>query len=153
MSLELEERERFRFFRLSPREKEELIEKLRDELSKRGEVVLAVVFGSFLKDYPFRDVDVAIYAVPLEDSLDYKLRLEEELEEVIGYPIDVAMLNDAPSWFVKKVLEEGRPIVMKQPLLLEKLYLKAIDEEQVFSSEQLKNIDKAFEEEPRGLEK
>jgi len=133
MSLELEERERFRFFRLSPREKEVLIEKLRGELGKRREVVLVVVFGSFLKDYPFRDIDVAIYAAPLEDSLDYKLRLEEELEEVISYPIDVVVLNDAPPWFMKKVLEEGRPIVVKQPLLLEKLYLKAIDEEQVFT--------------------
>jgi len=133
MSLELEERERFRFFRLGPQEKEVLIKKLRDELSKRREVVLAVVFGSFLKDYPFRDIDVAVYAVPLEDSLDYKLRLEDELEKVIGYPIDIAVLNEAPPWFVKKVLEEGRPIVVKQPLLLEKLYLKAVDEEQVFS--------------------
>jgi len=133
MSLELEERERFRFFRLSPQEKEKLVEKLRGELSKHGEVVLAIVFGSFLKDYPFRDIDVAVYAVPLEDSLDYKLRLEEELEKVVGYPIDVVVLNDAPPWFVKKVLEEGRPIVVKQLLLLEKLYLKAIDEEQTFN--------------------
>jgi len=73
--------------------------------------------------------------------LDYKLRLKEELEKVVGYPIDVAVLNDAPPWFVKKVLNKGRPIVMKQPLLLEKLYLKAIDEEQVFSREQLKKVD------------
>jgi len=113
MSLELEERDRFRFFRLSPREKEELVEKLRGELGKHGEVMLAVVFGSFLKDYPFRDIDIAVYIVGVEDSLNYKLRLEEELEEVIGYPIDVVVLNEAPPWFVKKVLNEGRPIVMK----------------------------------------
>jgi len=131
MSLEeLEEKERFKFFRLSPREKEKLIEKLKDELGKREEIKLAVVFGSFLKDYPFRDIDVAIYAAPLEDSLDYKLKLEDELEKAVGYPVDVAVLNDAPPWFVKKVLREGRPIVVKQPLLLEKLYLKAVDEEQ-----------------------
>jgi len=137
MSLDLEGRERFRFFRLGPREKEELIEKLRDELSRRGEVVLAVVFGSFLKDYPFRDADVAVYVVGVGDFLDYKLGLEEELEKVANYPVDVAVLNDAPPWFVKKVLKEGRPIVVKQPLLLEKLYLKAIDEEQAFSGNRL----------------
>jgi len=133
MSLELEERECFRFFRLSSQEKEVLIEKLREVLDRHGEVMLAVVFGSFLKDYPFRDIDIAVYIVGVEDSLDYKLRLEEELEEVIDYPIDVVVLNEAPPWFVKKVLNEGRPIVVKQPLLLEKLYLKAIDEEQTFS--------------------
>jgi len=133
-SLELEERERFRFYSLSPQEKEGLLEKLREELSRHEEIKLAVVFGSFLKDYPFRDIDVAVYVVGGADPLDYKLGLEEELERKIGYPIDIAVLNEAPPWFVRKVLREGRALFTRHPLLLERLYLKAIDEEQHFKN-------------------
>jgi len=129
MSLELEERERFRFYSLNPQEREEILERLREELCNRDEVKLAVVFGSFLKGYPFRDIDVAVYVTGNIDPLDYKLRLEEELERKIGYPIDVTILNEAPPWFARKVLKEGRTLFTKQPLLLERLYLKAIDEE------------------------
>lgn len=70
-------------------------------------------------------MDIAVYAVTNKDLLDYKLDLEEELERRMGYPIDVAILNEAPSWFVK----EGKILLTRQSLLLEKLYLKAIDEE------------------------
>ena len=140
MPLELEERERFRFYSLTPREREELLERLREELCNRDEVKLAVVFGSFLKDYPFRDIDVAVYVTGSIDPLDYKLRLEEELERKIGYPVDIVILNEAPPWFVRKVLKEGRTLFTKQPLLLERLYLKAIDEEQ-----HIKNPDKLEE--------
>jgi len=129
MPLELEERERFRFFRLKPQEREGLLEKLRKELSEREEVQLAIVYGSFLKGYPFRDIDVAVYVAAEGDLLDYKLRLEEELEEKLGYPIDVAVLNEAPPWFAEKVLREGQLLLTRQPLLLEKLLLKAVDEE------------------------
>lgn len=98
-------------------------------LSRHTEIVLAIVFGSFLKDYPFRDIDIAIYVVGNSDALDLKFELEEELEESVGYPIDVTVLNDAPPWFVKKVLREGLVLFTKQPLLPEKLLLKALDEE------------------------
>jgi len=130
MPLDLEERERFRFFDLKPEEREELLGRLRRELGKREEVKLAIVHGSFLTGRPFRDVDVAVYVVVEGDLLDYKLRLEEELERELGYPIDVAVLNEAPPWFVRRVLREGRPLLARQPLLLEKLLLKAVDEEQ-----------------------
>lgn len=52
MSLDLEEKEKFRFYRLRPEEKERLLKKLKEELSRHEEVKLAVVYGSFLKDYP-----------------------------------------------------------------------------------------------------
>ncbi len=129
MPLELEERERFRFYELSREEKDRVLKKLRELLSKHTEIVLAIAFGSFLKDYPFRDIDIAIYVVGNSDALDLKFELEEELEESVGYSIDVTVLNDAPPWFVKKVLREGLVLFTKQPLLPEKLLLKALDEE------------------------
>ncbi|MGB9717841.1 MAG: nucleotidyltransferase domain-containing protein [Thermoproteota archaeon] len=130
MPLDLEERERFRFYRISKGEKERVAEVLKRVLYGRGETALAVLYGSFLKDYPFRDIDVAVYVVGEGlDPLDYELSLEAELSEKLGYNTDVKVLNDAPPWFVKKALREGVILIEKIPLLNEKLYLKAVDEE------------------------
>ncbi len=129
MPLELEERERFRFYKLGLEEKLKILEKIREELERREEIKLAIVYGSFLKSYSFRDIDIAVYVVTDRDLLDYKFELEDELEDKISYPVGIAILNEAPSWFVRKVLREGKVLVQKQPLLAEKLYLKALDEE------------------------
>lgn len=133
MPLELELAERFRFFRLSPEEKAEIADKLRGLLSGLEEVSLAMLYGSFLKEYPFRDIDVAVYIGSGDvDQLDYKLKLETRLSEYLRYPVDVKILNNAPSWFTRRVLEDGEVLFISVPFLREKLYLKAIDEEEVY---------------------
>lgn len=40
------------------------------------------------------------------DPLHYTLDLEGMLEEALGYPVDAKLLNEAPAWFVRRVLEE-----------------------------------------------
>ncbi len=132
MPLELELAERFRFFRLSPREKAEIADKLRRMLSGLKEVSLAIIYGSFLKEYPFRDIDVAIYIGGGNvDQLDYKLKLDTMLSEYLRYPVDVKILNNAPPWFTRRVLEDGKLLFNSVPFLGERLYLKAIDEGEV----------------------
>lgn len=42
--------------------------------------LLAIVYGPFLRDYPFRDVDVVVYVKGEVDPLDYKFALDGELE-------------------------------------------------------------------------
>ena len=129
MPLELEIKERFRFYELPWNGKKKVLGRLGVELSRHEEILLAVVYGSFLKNYPFRDIDVAVYVRGEVDPLDYKFSLDEELSDKLGYPIDTRVLNDAPPWFVRKVLKEGIMVLEKAPLLLEKLLLKAIDED------------------------
>jgi predicted nucleotidyltransferase len=128
MSLELEEAERFRFHRLSREEKERIVETLRRALEERSEVMLAVLYGSLLRETSFRDVDVAVYLKENLDPLDYQLTLSMELEKLLSLPVDAKVLNNAPPWFLKKILEEGRVLVEKAPFTVEKLYLKALDE-------------------------
>ncbi|RLE65942.1 MAG: nucleotidyltransferase domain-containing protein [Thermoprotei archaeon] len=128
MSLELETYEKFRFYELEPREKERIFNELKMMLSGYGEVLLAVIYGSFLKNYPLRDIDVALYICGEDDPLDYKFRLDKVLSERLGYPVDVRILNNAPSWFILEVLENGKVLVDKVPGMVEKLYKKALDE-------------------------
>ncbi|WP_456454066.1 nucleotidyltransferase domain-containing protein, partial [Thermococcus sp.] len=55
--------------------------------------------GSFLSG-PFRDIDIAVYTDGERDVF-YELELEERL----GFPVDVRVLNNAPISFRFKVLK------------------------------------------------
>lgn len=128
--LEFEERERFRFYRLSREEKEELVKKLRRLVEAHGEAQLAILFGSFTRNVPFRDVDLAVHVKGVVDALDYKLRLDEEFSEKLKVPVNVKVLNDAPAWFALKVLREGRVLLEEAPLAFKRVYLEAPDEKE-----------------------
>lgn len=129
MPLEFEEAVKFRFYKLSRGEKERVMEALTMALAGRGEVALAILYGSFLKNISFRDVDVAVYVAGDVDPLDYKFQLEDELTKTLKLPVDVKILNHAPQWFLKKVIEDGRVLVAGTTMTAERLYLKALDEE------------------------
>ncbi len=121
--------ERIRLYKLPRHEKEKILEKLRQLLTSRDEIVLAVVYGSFLEDKPFRDIDIAVYIGRDVDVLGYELELEEELSRHLGLPVDVRVIDEAPPWFVKKVLGKGKVVISRLPFAAERLYLKALDEE------------------------
>lgn len=128
MSLEVEARERFRFYKLNSSQKKILLEKIGKLLENRKEVLLAFVYGSFLKNMPFRDIDIAVYLDQKIDHLNYKFKLDKTFSDGIKLPVDTRVLNRAPPWFTAKVIEEGKKLTERVPLLTEKLYLKALDE-------------------------
>jgi len=119
--------ERFRFYEISLEEKRRIVEKLRKILGERKEILLVAIYGSFLKDYPFRDIDIALYIRPGMDPLDYKFMLEKKLSIEIGYPVDVKVLNNAPAWFILEVFENGE-ILLDRSGIAEKVYKRALDE-------------------------
>lgn len=56
-------REKFRFSGLSGEKREKLVEELRMLFEAHSEVELVVLFGSFIRNVPFRDVDLAVYVL------------------------------------------------------------------------------------------
>ncbi|MEM4679791.1 MAG: hypothetical protein QXL98_02505 [Thermofilaceae archaeon] len=83
-------------------ERRKVLELLRGLLQERGEVLLAVVHGGFASSNIFRDVDVAVYtgyAVSYDSEPVYVDELRESLEERVGLPIDVQLLDYAPPSF------------------------------------------------------
>ncbi|WP_456366993.1 type VII toxin-antitoxin system MntA family adenylyltransferase antitoxin [Thermococcus sp.] len=87
-----------KFHELPKGEKEEIISKLREALAEKEEVLFAYLHGSFLDDGPFRDIDVAVYVEKTVGRF-YEMELEEELSRLVGFPVDVRILNDAPVTF------------------------------------------------------
>lgn len=84
--------------------KEEIIKKISESLSKRAEIIFAYIHGSFVQDLPFKDIDVAIFvdegAVPRDEAIDYGLRLSAIVEMETGIsPLDIKVINYAPFGF------------------------------------------------------
>ncbi|MBC7225748.1 MAG: nucleotidyltransferase domain-containing protein [Thermoflexales bacterium] len=88
----------------TPEERRVIIATLQGVLEAQPDVRFAYLYGSFLEDLPFHDVDVAVY---LEDGVDFTdraLELAEVAERALreaGHPlpVDVRVLNPAPLGF------------------------------------------------------
>ena len=102
----------------------DLLRKLREALDKR-DVAVAVLFGSALRRRRVRDVDVGVY-LEGERGLGELLKLEAELESVLGVPVDLIPLDEAPPRLTYKALARGVRLVARDPLLLNALMTLAL---------------------------
>ena len=93
--------------------REEIIGALRGTLERRPEILFAYVFGSFLDEGKFRDLDVGVFVTdpaPVADSLMYTIRLSGELEGKTGYAVDVILMNLAPDHLIHSI-SKGKLLV------------------------------------------
>ena len=76
--------------------KKEVIKKIENFIKSQEGIIFAYIFGSFIEDETFNDVDIAIYVnkniIPA-DKIFYEIELSNQLEEIVKIPIDVIMLN------------------------------------------------------------
>lgn len=107
-------------FHLSRQEKEAILFALCKGLGRWGQISFAYGHGSFFKEGPFRDVDVAVYLrPPLSHPLELELALESELAgEIRPVLVDVRLLNRAPVSFRYRVIKEGRPLVVRDEVAM-----------------------------------
>lgn len=111
-----------RRFALAAEERERVMAALSQMLDEAPDVACAFVHGSFLRDTPFHDIDVAILFDPEAVAQNpaqisrRALDLAEQLEAAAfgdgprrpHPPIDVRALNKAPLGFCYEVLRQGR---------------------------------------------
>lgn len=83
------------------KDKRKTLNKLRDFLKQREEIVFAYVFGSFAEGFPYRDIDVGVYVdekrVSKDEAIDYALELSAntEINTKIN-AIDIKVINYMP---------------------------------------------------------
>ncbi len=92
-----------RVYHLDSLERERIVAKLATSLETRTDLVFALVFGSFERGEPFHDIDVAIWT-RASAARDVDLELAGALSRLIGFPVDVRRLNDAPLAFLYHAL-------------------------------------------------
>jgi hypothetical protein len=87
-------------------------------IGQRGGISIAYLFGSFITGESFSDVDLGVLTESeLERPLNFEIDLENELEKLIKYPVDVRILNGAPLSFCQDVIRHGRVILDRDPNL------------------------------------
>lgn len=83
-------------------EKDKIISLLISTLDKK-EILFSYAHGSFVEEEVFRDIDLAVWVkeevLPKEKALKYELSLSVDLGYLIGYPVDLKVLNYAPLGF------------------------------------------------------
>ena len=80
-----------------------IVQKLKDCLSERNDIVFAYLHGSSIQGEEFGDVDVAVFlddsVRQLNDDVEYEISLSLQLEKALRLPVDVKILNHAPLGF------------------------------------------------------
>ena len=98
-------------------QKERVIEMISSYLnSKHEEIVVAYLFGSFITEESFSDIDIGIIAdKDLDRPLGFEFYLENKIEMIARYRTDVRLLNGAPLSFCQNVIRHGKVIVDRDP--------------------------------------
>lgn len=89
--------------------REEIIGRIKDCLSLNRGIIFAYLYGSFVRDEPFRDIDVALFIKePLQDYFNLESDLSYELTTITGYQVEVRIINKAPVALQMAVLREKK---------------------------------------------
>ena len=96
--------------------KDIMISLIRQVTRENGRVAFAYLYGSFVTEESFRDIDVGVYLKNTEEnsivvSVELKTQLSRDAQRH-GFTFgadqfDVKILNDAPFTFLRRVFEQG----------------------------------------------
>jgi predicted nucleotidyltransferase len=90
-------------------EKNRVLQTVRATLEKNPSIRFAYVFGSFVTQDHYKDIDIGIFlgGETADSPLKLELSLESEIQEAVRVPADVRSLNNSPLGFVYNVLKSG----------------------------------------------
>ena len=102
--------------------KEGIISALRDYFKKREDVLMAFLFGSWIKDRESgeSDIDIAVYLKPKRNILEWQSdnyyesehQIWREIEKIVKKEVDLIVLNRASPTIADSALK-GIPIIIK----------------------------------------
>lgn len=113
-------------FRYYSKPKDEVISKLEKVLRCEEDILLAIVFGSFVELNEYRDIDLALYT--LRKDLGYLAKLSAKLELKLGIPVDVVPIDEVPATLRHKILTKGIIILERTKGIYEALLNQTLDE-------------------------
>ena len=100
-------------------------------LQNRAEIYFAVLYGSAAENQAFRDIDIGLFVnrevVPPASDLDYAFTLADQIQDLIKFPVDVRVVNDAPLPFRYNV-SRGIPLVVNDKELYARFLERTWDE-------------------------
>ncbi|HON82585.1 MAG TPA: nucleotidyltransferase domain-containing protein [Caldisericia bacterium] len=137
-----------KFFNLNKKEKDKIIDKIKSILLIDDNIEFSYIFGSFIQDNFFRDIDIGIYLKNINENevFDYEFKISNEISlkcKIDIELIDVRVLNFAPFPFLVNVFKDGILLFTKDEKfltdLIEKTSLYAVSNEHI-SYQSLKEL-------------
>jgi uncharacterized protein len=110
-------------YKIQTETRESLVRRLSDELEKKPTVTFGYLYGSVLDSDTVHDVDVGVYLRESEAATNAAtaVDLSNRLTALIGMPVDVRVLNEAPLSFVYHVLRGHLLVCRDEACLAEML--------------------------------
>ncbi len=101
---------RERLHKVKPDRREEIVRRVAAELSNELEVLFAYLYGSFIESDTFHDIDLGVYLSHPTDKRATAIALDvaERLSSPLKLPVDVRLLNFAPTPFLYHVFRGRR---------------------------------------------
>ncbi|RLB15798.1 MAG: hypothetical protein DRG63_06295 [Deltaproteobacteria bacterium] len=100
--------DRIRAYKFSEEQKAQILSVAREVLAGEDQIIFAMVYGSFVEDVPFRDIDLGIYVKDLNTGsyFDYEFDISQKVQLALesNIPIDVRIINLAPLPFKFRVV-------------------------------------------------
>jgi hypothetical protein len=101
------------FYKIESDKKEKIISEIGKVSAEDSAVIFAYIYGSFLSDLSFRDIDIGIYLkeIEMDKAFNYELELSGKVAKAIALPfdiIDVKILNFAPDSFLNNIFRNGK---------------------------------------------
>ena len=106
---------------------ENIITSLRNFLEKKPDILIAILFGSATRRNLVRDLDIGMHFKKKPDLMEI-CKLIVELEDLIGIPIDLIPLDEAPPELLQKIITQGIIVTVKDARLPSELTKKALAE-------------------------
>ncbi len=122
---------------MDTREREKIVKIFTRVISSEEGIVFAYLYGSFLTENTFRDIDIFIYTGEGIDQFVYPVNVKEKLFDAVSEigadtfvidDFDVRIINNAPCYIVIDILREGILLADNNPDLRED-YIERISNE------------------------
>lgn len=129
-----------KLIKLNEDKKHKIENNIKEILLKDENIIFAYIYGSFVNEDLFRDIDIGIYLKDIEEKkvFDYEFEISYEISEKLNIDIeivDVRVLNFAPFNFLNSVFRTGKPLFSRDEVfltdLIEKVSLFAIYNEHI----------------------
>jgi len=91
--------------KMNKNQKLNVVNKISELISNDSDILFAYIFGSFVQNEAFSDIDIGIY-LKGKANIKKEFDLENELEGALKLPVDVRTINNAPISFVYNILND-----------------------------------------------
>ena len=117
-----------KYTRLNLLKSDKHVNTLLEVIRNDQEIVAAVIFGSFLSQPSYRDIDICLFSFTedIDPSLELKYRL------MLPEKYDIRFFSNFPLYIQSEIMETGEIILNKQYDILHDIYYKKIKEFNLF---------------------